>query len=210
MPTPLNINDFQARVRNMLNALPDRSARINDGLAQSAVPMIVNRLIDLGQDGNGKPLGDYSDKPLPTFFYLHKGTGSGADKKLEQKIKSERKKKGKNFKGISYKDFRELNNRPTAHVTLSFTGETLGDLGVTKTVHEGGNVVSTIESLNTVTKAVYNAKGEKKGSNTTQDILDFLGARYGENILALTDEEEKKLSAALDVELDNFIKEYLE
>lgn len=209
MAQGLNIEEFISKVNEMLGALPRSVAEINEGLAASAIPMIIDRLTELGTDGKGKKLGTYSDNPLPTFFYLHKGTGSGADQALESAIKKKRKEQGKNFKGISYKEFRELNNRPTNFVTLSFTGETLADLGVIQTLIESTVVVVMVGAQNKTTKATRDAKGNIKGRITTGQVLEYLGERYGENILALTGDEEEILANAFDVELQNFLNKYL-
>lgn len=209
MAAGLDINAYALKVQAMLNDLPEGVQRINDGLALSAIPLIVNRLVDLGVDGKGKKLGNYSTNPLPTFFYLHKGTGSGADAKLDALVKKRRKEEGEAFKGISYKEFREINNRPTNFITLSFTGETLGDLGVTNNVVNGLVVVTTVAAQNKVSKAKYDAKGNNAGQITTEQILDYLGERFGENILALSEEEEEQMANAYDIELQKFINQHL-
>lgn len=209
MAAALDIKEYASKVKAMLTALPDAVQTINYSLALSAIPLIVNRLTDLGVDGKGKKLGAYSTNPLPTFFYLHKGTGSGADAKLEALVKKKRKAEGEDFKGISYKEFREINNRPTNFVTLSFTGETLGDIGVINNVINGVVVVTTVGAQNKISKAKYDAKGNNAGRITTEQILDYLGERFGENILSLNDEEQEQLANAYDIELQKFINQQL-
>lgn len=199
----MDINQFNDKVNAMLTALPQAVQTINEGLALSAIPLIVNRLVDLGTDGAGKKLGTYSTNPLPTFFYLHKGLGSGADAKLEALVKKRRKEEGENFKGISYKEFREINNRPTNFVTLSFTGETLGDIGVLSNVINGFVVITTIGEQNKVSK--------KSGNKTitTKQVLEYLSERYGTNLLALNEEEQTQIANAYDIELQKHIDQYL-
>lgn len=209
MATTLNINQFNDKVKSLLTALPAEVQKINDGLAISAIPLIVNRLTDLGEDGTGKKLGQYSNQPLPTFFYLHKGLGSGADAKLESLVKQKQKAQKGNFKGISYAEFRQINNRPINFVTLSFTGETLGDLGVTKNIVNGLVIVTTVGEKNTISKKKYNAKGEPIGEITTGQVLEYLSLRYGQNILALTQEEQKQIANAYNLELQKLFNKYL-
>lgn len=198
----LSINQFKDKLATMLAALPKEVQTINNGLALSAIPLIVNRLVDLGVDGAGKKMGNYSTNPLPTFFYLHKGLGSGADAKLEALVKKRKKEQGKDFKGISYKEFREINNRPTNFVTLSFTGETLGDIGVLSNIINGLVIVTTIGEQNKVSK--------KSGNKTitTQQVLEYLSERYGTNLLALNEEEETQIANAFDIELGNVFNKY--
>lgn len=213
MATGLNITEFNSKLNSFLSALPDELVRINNGLALSAIAEVRRRLIDTGVDGSGKSLGAYSTNPLPTFFFKNKGTGSGADSRFDALVKSKQKQArntGEKFKGVSYKEFRQLNNLPTAHVTLSFTGETLGDLGVIKEAISGEKVITTIGAKNTKTKAQYNAKGQKVGEETTEEVLDHLGERYGEDILAVNPEEEKMLEAALDDEIQKLANKFFE
>lgn len=205
----LDLNTYLSNVKLMLAGLTDEVQVINTGLAISAIPLIINRLTDLGIDGTGKKLGTYSTNPLPTFFYLHKGTGSGADTALEALVKKKQKSEGKNFKGISYAEFRTLNNRPIDFVTLNFTGETLNDLGVIDNIINGLVVIITVGAENKVTKKKYKANGAPAGTITSGEILDYLGERYGENILALNDEEQEQLAVAYDSELQKYIDKKL-
>jgi len=209
MADALTVEQFKSRVQNMLANLPEEVQRLNDGIALSMIPLIVNRLVDLGEDGKGKKLGNYSTNPLPTFFYLHRGTGSGADAKLDAAVKRKRKQEGKDFKGISYKEFREINNLPTQFVTLSFTGETLADIGVVSNVANGLVIVTTIDAQGKSTKAKYDSKGNAKGTITSAEILDFLSERFGENLLALNEEEERQTIMAYDQGLQGIVNKYI-
>lgn len=208
----LSVNQYRERVQDFLNAVPAEVLRINQALALSAVPMITGRIINQGIDAKGKQLGQYSTNPLPLFFFHNKGTGVGADNKLQKLVKSKRKAAiatGEKFRGVSYKEVRELNNLPTNFVTLSFTGETLGDIGVVDEVTERFLVRTTIGARNRKSKAKYNAKGQKIGENKSEQILDFLGERYGDEILDMNPKEEEIIAAAFNDELQKFINQYL-
>ena len=108
----MSIDEFNNDVKSMLAAASKEMADLNEVLARTAIPLITNRLIDDGKTAQGKSLGEYSDNPISPLFFIGKGLGSGADKKVTDYVK-------KNKGGISYKTFRELNGRPTKHVTLS-------------------------------------------------------------------------------------------
>lgn len=209
MAAALNINEFKSRVNALKQNLPAEVAQINDGLALTAVQFIRSRLINQGVDGTGKDLGKYSATPLPTFFFKGQATGSGADKKMASLVKQKQKQQGKAYKGISYEEFRQLNNLPTAHITLSFTGETLADLGVIDVRTNENSVITSISARGEYSKAKYNAKGEKIGQNSTEKILEYLADRYGTNILAVNEDEQIILANAYDVELQNVIDKYL-
>lgn len=195
-----NIDQYLANVDKLLTALPAEAQRINDGLALSVIPLIIGRLTDFGVDGLGKKLGTYSTNPLPMFFYLNKVTGSGADEKLKALDKQKRKEQGKNYKGISYEEFRQVNNKEVEFVNLNFTGETLNDIGVLDNVINGILVVTTIGAQGKI----------NKGKITTEQVLDFLAERYGENILAINEDEEKIMTQAYDEELQKVFDKYLE
>src|SRR5687767_3839267 len=115
----LNIEEFKKTVEAFIRDVPGEVLRINQGIALSAVPMITGRIINTGKDSKGAALGSYSDNPLPLFFFTNKGTGVGAERKIEALVKAKKNalQTGEKFKGVSYKEFREANNLPTTFVT---------------------------------------------------------------------------------------------
>lgn len=208
MAGPVSIKEFNANVNKFLQALPANAQRINKVIALTQIPIIKNRIIDKGVLGDGKSLGKYSEEPISTGFFVGKFLGKGAEDKAISYIKKKRKETGKFSIGISYKQFREFNNRPTDHVTLSFTGETLGDIGVISNDVNGTVATAVVGSKNSKTKEVVNSKGKKTGTIGTGDVLDQLGEKYGD-ILSLTPQEEKAIERAFEVEVQAFIDRYL-
>lgn len=205
----MNTKEFDKAVQRMVKALPRRVIAINKTLALSAIPMIKNNLIEKGVTGEGRSLGQYSDKPLNPGMLIPQALNQIAEKRIESTIKKQAKKNGGAPMGISYKQFREFNNRPTNHVTLSFSGETLNDLAIISNQIEGKEVITEVGSKNSKTKEVYNKKGKKTGTVGTGDVLDQLGARYGD-ILSLTRAQEKEITEAFDDEIQYFLDEYFE
>lgn len=208
MPGSLNIEQFLINIRNMINTIPEEVQRISIVMSASAIPLITNRLIDRGLKGDGQSLGEYSTNPLSPNLFLNKGLGSGADEKVKQYVARQKKNNPNQPPGISYKTFRELNNLPVEHVTLSFTGETLGDLGVLQTTFSNGKVITEVGSKNSKTKEVFNKRGRKTGTVGTGDVLDQLQDRYGD-ILSLTTEEEEAIDEIFDFELQQFVNRFL-
>lgn len=208
MAAALDVNQFNQKVNAMLGALPDHVVRNNAILARTALSMVRSRLINQGEDATGKKFGSYSTNPLPLFFFTHKGLGSGADKAFDAYVKKQRKLLGKNFKGISYEEFRRLNNRPTDHITLSFTGETLNDLDVLESKQDGQIVNTVVGSKNSIKKAKYKADGSNAGTIGTEDVLGHLADKYGD-IMALNEKEEEEITLAFDDGLQKFINTYL-
>lgn len=206
----VHIEEFRARADNFLAAMPTEVLRINRGLAASVIPLITGRIINEGKDAKGQLFGSYSDNPLPLFFYKNKATGKVSEDSFNSLVKAKKKvlSTGEKFKGVSYKEFRQLGNLPTNFVTMSFTGETLADVGIKDEKIEGSLVRTTIASTNKHTKAKYNAKGQKVGEDGTEKILDFLGERYGENILEPNPEELEILQAAFEDELQQVLDKF--
>lgn len=208
MAAALDLNQFNQKVGAMLGALPDYLVRSNAILGRTALSLVRSRLINQGEDATGKKFGSYSSNPLPTFFFTHKGLGSGADKAFDAYVKKQRKLLGKNFKGVSYEEFRRLNNRPTDFVTLSFTGETLNDLDVLESKQNGRVINTIVGSKNSIKKAKYKADGTNAGTIGTEDVLEHLANKYGD-LLALSEKEEQEISLAFDEGLQKFINQYL-
>lgn len=154
---------------------------INEKMALDGAAMVKDRILNTGVKADGTSLGDYSTNPLPVFFFKDKELN-----KSGENFYLSRKKKGE---GISYKEWREANNRPTDHVTLSFSGETLRDVGVTKNLVSGTRVTTSIGPKNTKVRA---------NGDTTEKITDeYLGPRYG-NFMAPNDQEIDKLKKYLE------------
>ena len=204
----ISIKEYNENVNKFLIALPSEIKVINKSIALIAVRDIKSRLIDKGVTGEGKSLGKYSERPISPGLLLGSGLGTGADAKVEAYLKQQKKANPNEPVGISYKKFRELNNRPTDHVTLSLSGETLNDLSVLDEITSGGLVVTTVGSRNSKSKDVYNKKGVKTGTVGTADVLDQLGERYGD-ILAVTKSEEEEYQQVFDDELQDLIDRYL-
>lgn len=203
----MDLNEFDSKLKRFMADLPRNVQRINKSLALSTIPIIKKRLIERGETGEGKSLGKYSEKKLNPAQLLPQALGVQAERRIESHIKQQAKK-GEPI-GISYKKFRELNNRPTDHVTLSFSGETLGDISIVDEEISESEVITTVGSRNSKTKEVHNKKGKKTGTVGTGDVLDFLGERYGD-ILSLTPEEEREIEEAFDDEIQSLLDEYFE
>jgi len=204
----MNIEQFNNNVTRFLVQLPLNVQSINKSLALSSIPLIKKRLIDDGITGEGKNLGKYSDRPMSPGLVINNSLGIGADKKVQKYLKDQTKSNPGTAPTISYKKFRELNNRPTQHVTLSFTGETLNDVSIISNVITGSKVITLVASKNSKSKDVYNKKGKKTGTVGTGDVLDSLGDRYGD-ILSLTKQEEQEIAEAFDDSIQELINKYL-
>lgn len=186
----MKANDFQQKIQLFTNALVQDMPQINEAVALNAYALVRDRIINDGVTGTGKSLGQYSETPLPLFFYTGKSLNAGGDAAIANAKK--------NHVGLSYKDFREANNRPTDHVTLNFSGDMWGDIGVVKNIVSGTKIVTVIGAKNT--------KNRKSGNKsvTTDDIMDGLFEHYGD-FLEVNDKEESLLAQTYDAKLQQLI-----
>jgi hypothetical protein len=83
---------------------------------------IADRVINRGERGNGGRFTPYSTNKVPAFWYF----GRSLNQSGEAKIRAAAKRK----EGVSYKDFREANNRPTGFKNFSFSQEMWRGFGV--------------------------------------------------------------------------------
>ena len=182
-------SEFNKKVELLGQLIQQGLPVINEKMALNGYALMRDRIQNEGTIGQNKSLGDYSDSELPAFFFKDKAlNGGGENFYLKAK---------KDGKGISYKDWRRANNRPTDKVTLTFSGTTLKDIGVVKQVSDGNKVVTVIGPKNTKTR---------KDGKSTSDVVDFLGDRYGD-FLEPNKEESAKLQKFLNNEVSNIINQ---
>lgn len=186
--------EFENMLENFTAALAVEMPIINEKMALNAYAMMKDRIINEGTIGEGKSLGTYSDNKLPAFYFTGKSTNKGADALLAKELDKENK-----GEGISYKEWRQANNRPVDHVTLSFTGTTLNDIGVVRRAAEVGLVITTVGPKNTKTRS---------NGKTTEEIAGYLADQYGD-ILAPSAEEKEILQRFLDKEFQKIISRFI-
>lgn len=185
----IKAEDFGKHLENLSKALIEALPAINEKIAVNAYALMRQRVIEKGTIGEDKSLGNYSDNPLPAYFFKEKALNSKGEKAYEKAKKS--------GEGISYKEWRQANNRPTDHVTLSFSGATLNDIGVIKSLKEGTKVIT-----------IVGAKNAKKhiGDKSTSEIIGYLQDQYGDFIKPNKAENEY-LKATLTTEVNKVIKQ---
>jgi len=186
--------EFSQMTMRLAEELTRELPVINEKAALNAYAMMKNRIINDGTIGENKSLGEYSDNALPSWWFKGKALNKGGEKELIKSLRKENKD-GQD-PGISYKRWREANNLPTDHKTLSFTGTTLNDVGVTKSITEKDRVITIVGAKNT--------KNRDNGK-TTSDILNYLGDDYGD-ILAPNQTEQNLTFTFINKEVDKIIK----
>lgn len=198
----LNADEFNDRVKQLLQAANIEFPAINARVARTALSLVRNRIINEGKNGKGQSFGKYSTNPLPTFFFTGKGLSAGADQKLEADLKRQRKAGVKN-PGVSYEAWRDMNNLQTNHVDLKFSGDTLKDIDVIETRTEGSIVTTVVASKDSITRT----NGKKTISTGT--IMDHLAERYGD-FLEVTDQETVDLIEVFDEEVQQLVDSIFE
>ena len=182
-------NQFKQKLDSFSKALLIEMPRINESVALNAYAIVKDRVINEGQNGSGKSLGNYSTNELPLFFYSGRSLNQGGEKAIA-KAKKEKK-------GLSYKDWRNANNLETDHVSLSFTGQMWKDIGVVKQIVEGNKIITTVGAKNT----------KNREGKTTDDLMGYNGDRFGDFLTANKSEEEL-LAHTYDVKLQELIDKH--
>lgn len=106
--TTKQIDALKARI---LAELPEQAKIAGADLAA----LIKNRVVQTGRNAEGQQFSPYSEKPAPAFLYYGKSRSAQG----EQRVRAKAKKR----EGISYREFRELNNLNTDKKNFEFTGE---------------------------------------------------------------------------------------
>ena len=189
--------NFGKSVEKLSELVLSQMPGINEKMALDATALIKDRIVNTGVDAKGNSLGSYSDNELPAFFFKGKALNAGGTK-LYEDVTTGKKKKGQIKKGISYKEWREANNRPTDHVTLSFSGTTMKDIGVVKILEGGNKIVTVVGSKNTKTR--------QNGDNTETIVDDYLGPKYG-NFLEPNEREIQIMEDILIANVQNLIND---
>jgi ribosomal protein L25 (general stress protein Ctc) len=212
MAEAVSVEQFERQVKRLLNALPRELSNINKKLALDAIGKVTNRLIDEGKTAEGKSLGKYSTRPMSPLLAIQQATGKGAEKRIYNEAKKQQKAGQR--PGISYEKLRELNNLPVDHVTLSYTGDTLGDIGVIEENVDGTTVRIVVGSRGSKQKDVFNKRGKKTGTITTEEVLENLNDKYGRaldtELLDMSEKEQADSSEVQDELLQEMFDKYLE
>lgn len=192
----MKFEQFDNGIKKLELLLTTRLISINEKMALDATALIKDRLLNTGVNAKGNSFGEYSTNELPAFFFKDKSLNkSGEDFYLSATTK---KKKDDKRKGISYKEWREANNRPTDHKTFSFSGTTLKDVGVRKEIVAGAKVITQVGAKNT--------KVRDNGDSTEKILDEYLAPEYG-NILEPNASEIEIMKTILQKQVEAIIHE---
>lgn len=182
-----SIDEYIVKIDQFLGALESNIPSITLRLGLAALADVKNRIIEFGVDSNGNAVPGYSETPVPAFFYFDKSPTSAGRAFIEEKSAA--------GELVSYKEFREVNSRPTEHKTYSFTGRMWADVGPVFTGKTGKNLY------------LVEITGR---TQETRDLLLYNSVRDGIDLLGVTIPEQAELQRQGDIDLTRLVKQYLE
>lgn len=121
--------------------------------------LIADRIINTGKDSQGDFFTPYSQTKVPAYFYFNRSRSGGADARVRAAAKKR--------EGLSYSDFRRLNNLPTDKKNFSFTNDMWRHFGVKKINKSPNGWKMTIGGLTTLAQN----KIEWLSGQENQDIV---------------------------------------
>lgn len=198
MEKALTVEQFSAKVAELMQAARVEFPVINAKVAQTALSLIKDRIIKTGTKADGSSFGKYSTNPLPSFFFIGKGISGGVDAKLQAELKRQRKAGIKN-PAITYETWRSLNNLQTDHMDFKFSGDTMKDIAVLETTVQGDIVTTTVASKDSISKSTGS---KKKPTITTGEVLEHLAEKHGD-LLAVSKSEEETLLEVYESEIEH-------
>lgn len=175
--TTRQIDALKARI---LAELPTQAKIAGADLAA----LIKNRVVQTGRNAEGQAFSPYSEKQVPAYLYYGKSRSAQGENRVRAKAKKR--------EGVSYREFRELNNLNTDKKNFEFTGEMWRGVEVQET-KQGAVSVIVISG----------------GSQTVRDKLRYATEAERINILKPAKEEIKVITDNLGNWMTGIIKSEL-
>ena len=147
-------------------------------IGKESLALVRRRIQNTGEDSFGSDFEGYSDNPLPPFFFIGKSVNASGENRVRRAQKE--------GTGLSYKEFRQANNRRTDIVDLTFTGAMWREMDVFIQSNEN---TSTTVSI-------------KPRTERSRKVAAFNSERYG-NILRMSKNE---ISTIRKANLDRVLK----
>lgn len=178
----MTTQDFINKLKSVLlelNGTREQSAAI---ISLDVLALLKSRIINVGKDHTGKKIGDYSTKEVPTYWYV------GKEKRIGNAVERLKKVKGDT---ASYKDWRDVNNLPTAFKNFSFTGHMWSSIQP--------KIVARDQSSITIAFVANTENGSKK--------IQYALIKYP-NLLTLNKTEEGLIIKSQENRLENVFKKH--
>lgn len=107
----MTVQQIDALKERILAELPAQAKTAGADLAA----LVKNRVVQTGINAEGQAFSPYSEREVPAYLYF----GRSRSQQGETRVRAKAKKR----EGVSYREFRELNNLNTDKKNFEFTGE---------------------------------------------------------------------------------------
>lgn len=176
MAKSINIDEMIRDLNNAIDAIKKESPDITKRLALTAKDKIEERVKNIG-------VGDYSNNPVPAFFFYEKARNANGRKIIKEK---EKKKEG-----MTWGEFRKAQGLQNDHVDLTYNGTMFRNIKLTNLRNNQYYFIATI-------------------APDIEDEIKKLGYqtdRYGD-FMILTPEQDKDLTDLAQLELDHLLNRF--
>ena len=129
----MTVRQIDALKARILAELPTQAKIAGADLAA----LIKNRVVQTGKNAEGQAFSPYSEKQVPAYLYY----GKSRSQQAEQRVRARAKKR----EGVSYREFRNLNNLNTDVKNFEFTGSMWRGVGVQEQTKQGAVQVVVID-----------------------------------------------------------------
>lgn len=175
----MTISEKIAQLDGIEKMLRGGAANIVAALGADLCASLADRVINTGKNSEGQQFSPYSEKKVPAFWYYGRSLNAGG----EAKVRAAAKKK----EGVSYREFRQFNNRPGSPKNFSFSNEMWRGFGVKSAQFEGGQYILVIG-------------GKTKVSS---DRIAYVSSQEGRSIIEPTAQELARLAKQLTDKITN-------
>lgn len=173
-----SINDQIERIDRIERLL---KGGLSDTIAVAGADLcadVADRVINTGKGADGQLFSAYSTVKVPAFWYQGRSLNASGEAKVRAAAKR--------GQGVSYKDFREFNNRPGSPKNFSFSNEMWRGFGVKSVVFNGSAYILTIG-------------GKTKDSS---DKIGWMSGHEGRSIISASKQELERLKKSIQREIE--------
>lgn len=188
----MDLDDYSRRLENVIEDLKGGAhGDLMVHLANNAISLIKDRIVEQGRDGDNKQMTAYSTNPMAvsksgmTLSAYNRVAGSKEKRKALSWVVVE----GKTMFILpqGYKQFRELHGRQTGHVDFTFTGRMWSNVQLRRDKSNlfGGEAVIGAETQEDRAKLESLEKKRGKVLALTKEEVHQIGEVYDKGILQI-------------------------
>lgn len=149
----MDLLEFANRINSIISDLQETRTSESVQIATEAVALVRRRVQNEKENSDGNSFGQYSETPVPKWFFKGKSLSAGAEKRVQS---------GKFF--ISYADFRDENNLPSDDIDFTFSGDMWRNTGVTDVQQTETETSVTIGGQTSRARELHGYHAERFGS----------------------------------------------